>query len=499
MADTIPAISATPSFEAELAARLARLAMPVAVQAHTQLMIPLNKVLVKPGRGRKDFPNIPALAQSLRTVGLLHPIVVEPVSDSTDPAKVGCYYLVAGERRLRAALMAGWAEIPCNLRKDLDALTHKEIELEENVARQDLDWPERIELTRQIDELKKIKYGSRHHQGTEILLDDAGQPKVWTIADTAKVMNMPTGTAKVHIALAKRMKERPDLADRVRGLPAPRASKELDRLLACEQTSRLQASGQLKVANDIRRGDSLLLIKEVPDNSVDCIVTDPPYGNPNLVEQGGDTGTGEAGSNSSYKALIKTSDNLDPKSAMELWRNIVPDMFRVLKPGCHFYCFFSMDLYQEVTSPLLASGFQLHQPATLIWFKNRPTNAFNGYNYMACYEPIIFGWKPPRTKVLSEPMKTILTVSPVPVKDRIHVFQKPAELLSMLIRQSTQIGDLVLDPFSGSGETVTTALSLSRSGLGFEIDESHWLDSQRKINEMRRMAAMAGMVKGSML
>ena len=64
---------------------------------------------------------------------------------------------------------------------------------------------------------------------------------------------------------------------------------------------------------------------------------------------------------------------------------------------------------------------------------------------------------------------------------KIHPFQKPQGLLCYLIKQSTQLGQTVLDPFAGSGATVVAARATGRTGLGFEIDEGHFNQAQARL------------------
>lgn len=66
---------------------------------------------------------------------------------------------------------------------------------------------------------------------------------------------------------------------------------------------------------------------------------------------------------------------------------------------------------------------------------------------------------------------------------KVHVAQKPVELISKLIKDSTNKGDLVLDPFLGSGTTAIAALNLNRRFIGFELDERYFDIAQKRIDE----------------
>ena len=102
-------------------------------------VLPLATITIPPSRQRKDFGDIPALAASIQQNGLIQPIVVVP--DNTSAFR---FELVAGERRLQAHKHLGWPTIEA---VELGSLPEPErvlIELEENLRRKDLTWPEHV-------------------------------------------------------------------------------------------------------------------------------------------------------------------------------------------------------------------------------------------------------------------------------------------------------------------------------------------------------------------
>jgi DNA modification methylase len=250
-----------------------------------------------------------------------------------------------------------------------------------------------------------------------------------------------------------------------------------------EDVERLYKSCLITTSADIKEGDFRELIKLVPSESVDCICSDPPFGYDELTESEGKT----RGGTQQYQGLMKPTDNLSLGEVRELMQALFPEMHRILRPGCHFYLFFSLDLYQPLQSMALSSGLKTHK-TPLIWTKDgENTTPFNGFNYMSCYEAILFGWKPmkgvPEMKRLNDPMKNVLSYKTVKRDHRHHVFHKPSELISALLKNSTNLGDLVLDPMCGSGEVVKTAKLIGRSGLGFEIDHENFIEAQMNLKE----------------
>ena len=114
----------------------------------------MNKVkiedIVVGRRCREDFGDIEGLAISIQRFGLLHPIVIDEKKN-----------LLAGERRLRAHKYLGLKEIEVNYRKDLDGAEKKEIELEENLKRKDLNWPELVIANKELYDIRVQLHGPR--------------------------------------------------------------------------------------------------------------------------------------------------------------------------------------------------------------------------------------------------------------------------------------------------------------------------------------------------
>ncbi len=202
-------------------------------------------------RVRKDFGDIFQLAESIKNNGLLHPVVVN--EDSTGDKK---YVLVAGERRIRACIFNGWTEIPATLFSDMDDLDRKICELEENTMRQDLGWQEQIEAVRQLDELKREKFGAATRSKTS---------EGWSVKDTAAAIGVSVGSAGQDIRLAKDLLERPDLKKKVGNLPKHAARKIVKQTLQEEMLKRQIAMKQLTISADLRLGSCVDLIDELPD------------------------------------------------------------------------------------------------------------------------------------------------------------------------------------------------------------------------------------------
>jgi DNA modification methylase len=364
--------------------------------------------------------------------------------------------------------MLGWEQIPITLRADLDEADRTLAELEENLARKDLTWQEQIENRARYDELMREKHGEGR-QG----LDTGG----WTLKKTAEALGVSDAAIKREVRFAKKLRERPDLAKRVSDLPLNAAIRKVKQLIQNEKTERLRKSGKLKLGVDLRLGDARELIKEVKDGSVSLLLTDPPFGLKGL-EDGLDS--------QGYKGQLKQTDNMTHSKAMNLLHEIGDDLVRVLKPGAHFYIFHSSIEMGMVLRVCLNDEEDVEiQPNELIWDKGRTTNPFLGYRYQSSYEMIMFGHRLPRKRRLANAQRDILTFSPVKAQDKLHPFEKPQELLRYLIRQSTDPGDLILDPFAGSGAILEAAKALGRRGVGFEIDKENYHTALSRLSDDR--------------
>lgn len=425
-------------------------------------VIPLKDINVQPNRGRKDFSKIGELMNSIQTHGLLHPLVVEKADAD------GKYTLVAGECRLRCLVLLGKSEAPCNVLDELSDVTKKEIELTENLARTNLSWEEQSEIYRQIDEIKRQIHGSKMQGG------GADSEEKWSLEKTAALVGKSTGFLSKQINLAKTLKERPDIKEKVRSLPLTAAIRRTEQLLEQERLVRLKDAGKLEVNQMVTQGDARELLKLLEKDSIDLLLTDGPFG----VDALNTTGSHVTGV---YRDYAELSDNLDSKMAEQLYYDIAPDLFRVLKPGAHFYMFTAIGrVFFHICRAMEKAGFTI-APTPLIWYKGRGTSAFKGISYVASYEAIVFGSKPPRPRILAEACKDVLTYSPVPPKRKHHIYEKPQELLRYLIGQSSNLGDTVLDCFAGGGSTIVASLAMGRRAIGFEISGTNFNAIQKRL------------------
>ena len=202
----------------------------------------------------------------------------------------------------------------------------------------------------------------------------------------------------------------------------------------------------------IHQANAFEFLEELADESIDCVVTDPPY---ESLEK--------------HRAVGTTTRLKKSEASSNIWFSVIPNtsfpqlmtqIYRVLKKDRHFYLFCDQETMFAAKPAAEAAGFKFWKP--LVWDK---CAIGMGYHYRARYEFILFFEKGKRKL-------NNLSIPDILAHKRIHngyPTQKPTELLEVLIEQSTQTGETVLDPFMGSGSTGAAALNLTRSFIGADI------------------------------
>ncbi|HET9621074.1 MAG TPA: site-specific DNA-methyltransferase [Kofleriaceae bacterium] len=202
----------------------------------------------------------------------------------------------------------------------------------------------------------------------------------------------------------------------------------------------------------LAQGDAVAWLRALPSESIDLVVTDPPY---ESLEK--------------YRAIGTTTRLKHSKSSSNDWFAIFPndrfpelfaEVFRVLRRNSHFYLFCDPET-MFVAKPLAeAAGFKFWKP--LIWDKCK---IGMGYHYRARYECILFFEKGKR-KLADLGIADILEA---PRISGGYPAEKPSAVSEILIQQSTDPGQLVIDPFMGSGSVGVAAVSCGRNFLGNDL------------------------------
>lgn len=404
------------------------------------MLFNLDSITVGENRQRREFnaDSICDLAESIARKGLMHPPVVRVTADRI--------LLVAGERRLRAMRDLFEFEIPfrCNdepvprgmvpvtLLSDLDELSLREAELEENTLRVDLTLQERATAIRDLHELRTKQKAERGitHTIAETSAE-VGFTKASAVSKYCQVANnlhIPAVAEAKTLAEAHRALERQAMK-----------SKFADAIVAGKASP-----------HACLLGDSLELLDGMPD-SFDCIVTDPPYG---MAAQRMNTfGTNKHG----YE------------DGQDYWRELMTAYaevsFKSAKSEAHMYVFCSILYAFPLRDMLKAAGWKVWK-YPMIWARGSGLIPVPDFGPMRSYDAILFANKGEKrvlscgADVLAYPIR----------KETGFSAEKPVDLYCDLLSRSVGPGAQVCDPFCGSGTIFAAAHRLNLIATGIERD-----------------------------
>lgn len=214
------------------------------------------------------------------------------------------------------------------------------------------------------------------------------------------------------------------------------------------------------------------IISKIPDETVHCVITDPPYSMKH--SQGGCTSKklGKAFTRNIHQGNKILDFDLSIKFSEWL-----PEIYRILKPNAHCYIFCNDKNLQELLNETSKVGFK--ESNVLVWIKN---NATPNRWYMKNCEFIVFLYKGNAVPIHNMGDKAAIECKNINGKDKLHPTQKPVDLLSILVRNSTNPEDIILDPFMGSGSTGVAAIINDRQFIGIELEEEYYLTAKDQIS-----------------
>lgn len=217
------------------------------------------------------------------------------------------------------------------------------------------------------------------------------------------------------------------------------------------------------INGDCIKGMERLINKNI---KVDCIITDPPY----LMAYK---------SNMRKKSHKFSKQILNDENEYGLISKSLLLMSKLLKDdGGAIYCFCSehnIDFFKQE----IEKYFKIKN--ILIWCKNGGTMGDLEGAYSRATEFIIFATKG-RHILNGKREKNIFFINRVPSAKQVHQNQKPLKLIKKLVLKSSNKGDTILDPFSGSGTTGVACKELYRNFIGFELDETYYKIANKRIN-----------------
>lgn len=208
---------------------------------------------------------------------------------------------------------------------------------------------------------------------------------------------------------------------------------------------------------DLRLGDCLELMRDLPDGSVDCVVTDPPYG------IGQDKGMGGGGFDSSGKYKRR------PRRYEGEWDSNAPDETTML------------NIISIAPISIIWGGNYHKLPVGGKWL------VWNKQQVMPSYSDAELAWT--NIDGVKVDMFT-LHCNKARQEQGLHPTQKPLALMMWCVEKFTNEGDTILDPFMGSGTTGVACVKLNRNFIGMEINKDYFDIAEQRIREAQQQLAL---------
>lgn len=232
---------------------------------------------------------------------------------------------------------------------------------------------------------------------------------------------------------------------------------------------------------ELYNDDCMKVLKTMADQSVDCVITDCPY---HIVSGGCRTNDGrniggiftndECGGMLSHRKKSACNSISSVEAGKLFDHNDIefsewlPEVYRVLKDGTHCYIMINARNLKDLWVEAENVGFTFQN--LLVWDKGNSTP--NKW-YMQAYELILMLRKGRARNINNMGTSNIIRVPNI-VRTKAHPTEKPYQLMQVLIENSTNEGEVVLDPFMGVGGGGVACKLLNRRFIGVEIDKKYY-------------------------
>ena len=233
---------------------------------------------------------------------------------------------------------------------------------------------------------------------------------------------------------------------------------------------------------DLKQQDAYEFLQEIPNDSIDLILTDPPY---EISKPSGfiDSLTKPDGSPQSERTLRRFGISLDFGEWDKNEINLLPyiqEMYRILRPSGTMIMFY--DLWKITLLKNMMEDSKFKQIRFIEWIKTNPVPINSKINYLTNSREIaLTAVKKSKPKFNSQYDNGIYRYPIYHGKDRFHPTQKSLKLFEDLIQKHSDENDTVLDCFLGSATTAVAALNTKRNFIGCEIDEDYYIKSMERI------------------
>lgn len=456
-------------------------------------LLPIESILFG-SRRREDLGDIAELAESIRTQGLIQPIVINEKLE-----------LIAGGRRYTAMKSLGWTEVPVVLMETQGSEAKlRRLELEENVKRKEMNWKEKCQSIAEIHRL---------HRKEAITDGDS-----WTQDQTGRLLGVSAGNVNYCLEMTKYLKDpnhpvqkAESLSEAFRiliQLKEDACLKDLASTLAPNVKPIALAPGIIPVVSTpklsldslvnftpkittppdaaqtpppptqsgkpllefpfssyFHRGDCRDHMKAFLPESFDAIITDPPYAiDMEMLQQDSTT----------MLNVDRTANEHQVEENLSLLTDLFPAAFRVLKPSAWLVLFCDTVHFSALSNLATEAGFKV-QRWPLVWVKtSNCKNEAAAYNFTKATELALVCRK--GNTVLTSPQHTNYWIGGQDeLRNQLaHPFVKPAGLWQWIARAVVQPGSTIYDPFMGTGSGPLSLLKIGYQVVGSEKNETHY-------------------------
>lgn len=411
-------------------------------------MLEVDSIIVGE-RYRQVYENIDELADSIRKHGLMHCLVVDDQNR-----------LVAGGRRLAAVKSLGWKKVQCMRKSYISDLKLREMELDENIQREDMTWQEEVALKDEIVRVKIELYGEkRPGKGQE--------GRGISQREIAEMLGESPANLSIDRTLAQAMKEIPELSNCKTKDDARKKLKQIQEKAIIDELSQ-RAYVDRKSSDKYQQAevsfvvaDAIESLKLHPKFDYSLVHVDTPYGiDLNRIKK----------THATEQIIQHNYIEWDLEKFYENCSIVATECFRIVDNSFMVW-WFAIQHYQFLYDMLIDIGWEV-DPMPAIWFAGEANAQTNHPEFYLgrCYEPFFVCRK--GKPILQTRGRVNLFNHPKLTSDKkIHPTEKPLSLIMDIYKTFSTPGANILSPFLGSGNDILAAIHMHRSCRGWDLND----------------------------
>ena len=227
--------------------------------------------------------------------------------------------------------------------------------------------------------------------------------------------------------------------------------------------------------NEIYLGDALVLMKRIPEETIDLIITDPPFAI--------DFKAKRSNYNRTKDKVIEGYNDIPKEKYYEFTINWMKEAYRVIKETGSMYVFSGWTNLKDILNAIDEIGFKLINH--LIW--KYQFGVYTRKKFVTSHYHILFVVKNEKkykfNKIEKYPEDVWIINREYWIGDKKTPTKLPAELIKKILLYSSDENDIVLDPFLGSGQVAVVCKIMKRNFIGFEIVKEYYEFAKKRLNE----------------